>query len=64
MSNQDKNQRDILESKAELAESKPRNEWGTFKDSLRAPVHNWFTYPAGFSYKAVERSLLMSCLST
>lgn len=31
-------------------------EWGTFKDSLRAPVHNWFTYPAGFSYKAVESS--------
>ena len=57
MSNQDKNQRNILESKAELAESKPRNEWGTFKDSLRAPVHNWFTYPAGFSYKAVEHFL-------
>jgi hypothetical protein len=32
-------------------------EWGTFKDSLRAPVHNWFTYPAGFSYKAVAASL-------
>lgn len=33
------------------------SEWGTFKDSLRAPVHSWFTYPAGFSYKAVEHSL-------
>jgi hypothetical protein len=22
---------------------------GTFKDSLRAPVHRWFNYPAGFS---------------
>lgn len=32
-------------------------EWGTFKDSLRAPIHSWFTYPAGFSYKAVEFSL-------
>lgn len=32
-------------------------EWGTFKDSLRAPIHNWFTYPAGFSYKAVEATL-------
>ncbi len=30
--------------------------WGTFKDSLRAPVHRWFTYPAGFSYKAVAHS--------
>ncbi len=40
-------------------EDKPTDdqEWGTFKDSLRAPVHNWFTYPAGFSYKAVEASL-------
>ncbi|GAB4493995.1 MAG: hypothetical protein OHK0019_19170 [Saprospiraceae bacterium] len=33
------------------------SEWGTFKDSLRAPVHGWFTYPAGFSHKAVEYSL-------
>lgn len=32
------------------------NEWGTFKDSLKAPVHRWFTYPAGFSHKAVEYS--------
>src|SRR5438270_11930120 len=33
-----------------------RAELGTFKDSLRAPVHRWFTYPAGFSYKAVEEA--------
>jgi DNA modification methylase len=31
--------------------------WGTFKDSLKAPVHRWFTYPAGFSYKAVIHSI-------
>lgn len=31
--------------------------WGTFKDSLRFPVHRWFTYPAGFSYRAVDHSL-------
>lgn len=36
--------------------SKSTSEWGTFRDSLRAPVHSWFTYPAGFSYKAVEHS--------
>lgn len=36
------------------------NEWGTFKDSLRAPIHNWFTYPAGFSYKAVESTINMN----
>lgn len=42
--------------KAEIIEKKGQSEWGTFKDSLRAPVHRWFTYPAGFSYKAVEHS--------
>jgi len=26
----------------------------TFQDSLRAPVHRWFKYPAGFSYRLVE----------
>ena len=30
------------------------SEWGTFKDSLKAPVYGWFAYPAGFSYKAAE----------
>jgi DNA modification methylase len=33
------------------------SEWGTFKDSLKAPIHGWFTYPAGFSYKAVEHTI-------
>ena len=42
---------------SEEKETRQRKEWGTFKDSLRAPIHNWFTYPAGFSYKAVEASL-------
>jgi DNA modification methylase len=40
----------------ELEKPVDTQEWGTFKDSLRAPIHNWFTYPAGFSYKAVESS--------
>ena len=39
------------------------SEWGTFRDSLRAPVHGWFTYPAGFSFKAVEYSLKEARLS-
>jgi DNA modification methylase len=34
-----------------------RANLGTFQDSLRAPVHSWFTYPAGFSYKAVDEAL-------
>ncbi len=33
------------------------SEWGTFKDSLRSPIHNWFLYPAGFSNKAVEHAI-------
>lgn len=33
------------------------SEWGTFRDSLRAPIHGWFTYPAGFSHLAVEHSI-------
>lgn len=36
---------------------KQNSEWGTFKDSLKAPIHRWFTYPAGFSHKAVEHSI-------
>jgi DNA modification methylase len=30
------------------------NEYGTFKDSMRAPVHRWFQYPAGYSHKLVK----------
>lgn len=29
-------------------------KYGSFQDSLRAPIHRWFTYPAGYSYKLVE----------
>jgi DNA modification methylase len=38
-------------------QQKEISEWGTFRDSLKVPVHSWFTYPAGFSYKAVEHSI-------
>ncbi len=31
--------------------------FGTFADSKTAPIHRWFQYPAGFSYKAVEWAL-------
>lgn len=27
---------------------------GTFKDSMRAPIHSWFRYPAGYSYRFVD----------
>jgi len=47
----------------ELEKPVDTQEWGTFKDSLRAPIHNWFTYPAGFSYKAVESSIKTNGIS-
>lgn len=34
-----------------------RANLGTFQESLRAPVHSWFTYPAGFSFRAVEEAI-------
>ena len=30
------------------------NEYGSFKDSRRSPIHRWFEYPAGYSYKLVD----------
>ena len=33
-----------------------RANLGTFQESLRSPVHRWFTYPAGFSFRAVEEA--------
>jgi DNA modification methylase len=41
----------------EIEKPVENKEWGTFKDSIRSPIHNWFTYPAGFSYRAVESSI-------
>lgn len=31
-----------------------KSQYGTFRESMKAPVHGWFTYPAGYSYKLVE----------
>lgn len=38
---------------SQLLKSQIRN-YGSFKDSLREPVHRWFTYPAGYSFKLVN----------
>lgn len=29
---------------------------GTFADNMKAPIHRWFRYPAGFSYSLVEEA--------
>lgn len=34
-----------------------RHSYGSFQDSRRAPVHRWFTYPAGYSYRLVESKI-------
>lgn len=39
-----------------LSEEQAR-EYGTFKDSLRAPIHRWFKYPAGYSYQLIETKI-------
>jgi len=42
-------------SQSELPEN--NTDYGTFKDSLRAPIHRWFKYPAGYSYRLVEAKI-------
>jgi len=37
--------------------SQAQSQYGTFADSKQAPIHRWFQYPAGFSYRAVEHVL-------
>lgn len=33
------------------------SKYGSFRDSLKAPIHRWFTYPAGYSHKLVENEI-------
>lgn len=42
---------------AELKIAENRSEYGSFKDSMRAPIHRWFMYPAGYSYKLIESKI-------
>ena len=42
---------------SELNLAEHRAEYGSFKDSLRAPIHRWFMYPAGYSYRLVESKI-------
>ncbi len=56
MSNNKSKQLTLFHHEKQASISDDIKNWGTFKDSLRAPVHRWFTYPAGFSFKAVEHS--------
>lgn len=44
-------------SRSAIPEADNLSDYGSFKDSLRAPVHRWFTYPAGYSHRLVERKI-------
>jgi len=37
--------------------SEPKSDYGTFKDSRKAPIHRWFQYPAGYSFRLIEEKL-------
>ncbi|MBI2855928.1 MAG: hypothetical protein HYX93_03680 [Chloroflexi bacterium] len=37
--------------------------YGSFQDSLRAPIHRWFTYPAGYSHKLIEAKVKQNGLT-
>jgi hypothetical protein len=39
------------------ASSTELQQFGTFAESKQAPIHRWFQYPAGFSFRAVEHIL-------
>jgi DNA modification methylase len=44
---------EFYEARAPARESSTER-LGTFQDNLRAPIHRWFKYPAGFSYRLIE----------
>lgn len=32
-------------------------DYGSFKHSMRAPIHRWFAYPAGYSYRLIDEKI-------
>lgn len=40
-----------------LPDADVRSKYGTFKDNLQSPIHRWFTYPAGYSYRLIEKKI-------
>jgi len=45
---------DIAPSDEIVENTNDSRDLGTFKDNKRAPIHNWFQYPAGYSYNFVD----------
>lgn len=44
-------------SRSAIADADNLSAYGSFQDSLRAPIHRWFTYPAGYSHRLVESKI-------
>lgn len=44
-------------SRSAIADADKISAYGSFQDSLRAPIHRWFTYPAGYSHKLVDSKI-------
>ncbi len=44
-------------SRSAIADADNLRAYGSFQDSLRAPIHRWFTYPAGYSHRLVESKI-------
>ena len=40
-----------------IADGDRLSAYGSFRDCLRAPVHRWFAYPAGYSHKLVASKI-------
>jgi hypothetical protein len=46
-----------------VAVANPLQYYGSFRDCLKAPIHRWFAYPAGYSYKLVEAKVRENSLN-
>ena len=47
----------LIERSKSKHPNKETSLYGSFRDSMKAPVHRWFAYPAGYSYKLVEAKI-------
>lgn len=47
----------LVASEDQAAVCEGSSGYGSFRDSLRAPIHRWFTYPAGYSHKLVATKI-------
>ena len=47
----------LAASEDQTAVCEGSSSYGSFRDSLRAPIHRWFTYPAGYSHKLVATKI-------